>query len=192
LQHRETIERNVNNDLRLNNARTLLRRSGIEVPYPTLHRFSVEALGSGRTRATVPVEDAAPGSEPQVDTGWMRSCLPDERGRRRQLQVWFVTPSLSCYRFVWPCFSESTESAIEACESAWAFYGGVFKLLIPGGAKAIVDETDRLSPKIIDAFLEYAQSRGFVVGPARARRPADKARVERRVRVVRDDCYAAR
>lgn len=187
--HRETIARDVQNGVRLSKVRKLLLRSGIDVPYPTLHRFAVEELGFGRTRATVPVEDGEPGAELQVDTGWMRFCLPDERGRRRQLRVWIFTPSLSRYRFVWPCFAESTRSAIEACEAAWAFYGGVFKVLIPDGTKAIVEKSDPLSPKIIEAFLEYAQSRGFVVDPARARRPTDKARVERSVRVVRDDCY---
>ncbi len=118
--HRETIARQVQNGVRLSKVRKLLLRSGIDVPYPTLHRFAVEELGFGRTRATVPVEDGEPGAELQVDTGWMRFSLPDERGRRRQLRVWIFTPSLSRYRFVWPCFSESTRSAIEACEAAWA------------------------------------------------------------------------
>ena len=39
------------------------------------------------------------------------------------------------------------------------------------------------------AFLEYAQARGFVVDPARVRTPTDKARCERSVPYVRDDCF---
>jgi transposase len=187
--HRDFIARHMESRVRLSKVRKLLLRQGIEVPYPTLHRFAVEELGFGRTRATVPVEDGEPGSELQVDTGWMQFCVPDERGRPRRMRVWIFTPSLSRYRFVWPCFEESTHTAIAACEAAWAFYGGVFKVLIPDGTKAIVEKSDPLSPKITDAFLEYAQARGFVVDPARARRPTDKARVERSVRIVRDDCY---
>jgi hypothetical protein len=38
-------------------------------------------------------------------------------------------------------------------------------------------------------FLEYAQSRGFHVDPTRVRAPRDKARVERSVQTVRDDCF---
>ena len=40
------------------------------------------------------------------------------------------------------------------------------------------------------AFLEYAQVRGFHVDPARVRHARDKARVERAVPTVRDDCFA--
>jgi len=39
-------------------------------------------------------------------------------------------------------------------------------------------------------FLEYAQARGFHIDPARVRKPRDKARVERTVQSVRDDCFA--
>src|SRR5690606_17796183 len=39
-------------------------------------------------------------------------------------------------------------------------------------------------------FQEYAQARGFVVDTARVRKPQDKARVERAIRDVRDDCFA--
>ena len=55
---------------------------------------------------------------------------------------------------------------------------------------AIVDRADPLGATINMAFLEYSQVRGFVIDPARARKAKDKARVERSVRDVRDDCYA--
>lgn len=40
---------------------------------------------------------------------------------------------------------------------------------------AIVDQADRLDPRFNQAFVEYAQSRGFVIDPARVRTPTDKA-----------------
>jgi hypothetical protein len=40
------------------------------------------------------------------------------------------------------------------------------------------------------AFVEYAQSRGFLVDPARVRRPQDKPRVERTVPFVRQSFFA--
>jgi transposase len=82
-------------------------------------------------------------------------------------------------RFVYPCFGETTASAIEACEAAWAFYGGVFHVVIPDNTKAIITTADPLQPRLVPALLEYAQARGFVVDPARVRHPQDKARVER-------------
>lgn len=79
---------------------------------------------------------------------------------------------------------------IAAFEAAWAFYGGVYKAAIVDNLKAIVQHADPTEPRITDAFLEYAQSRGFVIDTARVRKPKDKARVERSVRDVRDDCFA--
>src|SRR3990170_1022914 len=100
------------------------------------------------------------------------------------------SPVLSRYRFVYPVFRETTETAIEACEAAWAFFHGVFRVLIPDNTKTIVQRADPLEPRFTPAFLEYAQARGFVIDPTRVRRPRDKARVERAEPIVRDDCFA--
>jgi hypothetical protein len=40
---------------------------------------------------------------------------------------------------------------------------------------AIIDEADNLEPRMCDTFVEYAQSRGFVIDAARIARPTDKA-----------------
>jgi transposase len=114
---------------------------------------------------------------------------PDVLGKRRRIRAWIFTPSVSRYRFVYPCFNETTETAIEACEAAWEFYGGVFRVLIPDNTKTIINEADPLHPVINDTFLEYSQARGFVIDPARVGKAKDKARVERAVRDVRDDCF---
>ena len=62
--------------------------------------------------------------------------------------------------------------------------------MIPDNTKAIVQVADPLAPRLTAAFLEYAQARGFVVDTTRVRSPKDKARVERAVQTVRDDCFA--
>jgi hypothetical protein len=56
--------------------------------------------------------------------------------------------------------------------------------------KAIVDRSDALEPRLNQAFVEYAQDRGFVVDPARVRSPQDKGRVERTVPFVRQSFFA--
>ena len=185
---RDEIAKHIDAGIKLTKIRKLLKRSGDDIPYATLHRFAVSELGFGRRRATVAVADGEPGKELQVDVGWM-VAITDERGRRRLIKAWIFTPVLSRYRFVYPCFEETTERAIEACEAAWSFYGGVFEVLVPDNAKAIITKADPTEPTFNATFLEYAQSRGFVIDPARARRPTDKARVERTVRYVRDDCF---
>ena len=189
--HREQIAALLRQGLRLSKLRKLLRRRhGVSVPYATLHRFAVAELGFGRAAPTVPVADCAPGEEVQLDTGWMGQLEPDANGRRRRFRAWIFTAVFSRHRFVWPCLPETTASAIEACEAAWDFFGGVFAVLIPDNTKAIVQRADPLDPLINPTFLEYAQARSFVLDPTRVRHARDKGRVERSVPTVRDDCFA--
>ena len=186
---RDFIKEQVDRGLRLTKVRRLLQRRDVSVSYATLWRFASSELGFGETRATIPVADCGPGEELQVDTGWMTLLRPDLLGRRRRFRAWIFTAVRSRYRFVYPVFQETSATAIEACEAAWTFYGGIFKVLIPDNTKAIVQKADPLSPKITRAFLEYSQARGFVIDTTRVRSPRDKARVERAVPDVRADCF---
>jgi len=186
---RDAIERFLDRGVRLSKIRRLLVRQGVAIPYPTLHRFAVAELDFGRTAATVPVADGEPGHEVQLDTGWMTLLGPDARGKQHRMRAWIFTPGVSRLRFVYPCFPETTATAIEACEAAWAFYGGIFRVILPDNTKAIVQHADPLEPTINPVFLEYAQARGFHIDPTRVRHPKDKARVERAVASVRDDCF---
>lgn len=189
VEQRDFIAEKLESGVKLSKIRRLLIRQGVGIAPATLYRFAASELGFGRTRTTIPVADGEAGEEIYLDTGWMTLLEPDERGRRRRFRAWIFTPGVSRYRFVYPCFKETTESAIEACEAAWRFYGGVFKVVIPDNTKTIVNRADPLKPQITSGFLEYAQARGFVIDPARVRQPTDKARVERTVPYVRDDCF---
>ena len=125
----------------------------------------------------------------RLSPGWVGWLKPDLLGRRRRFRAWVFTPVVSRYRFVYVVFRETTETAIEACEAAWRFYGGVFDVVVPDNAKCLVQTADPLEPTINRGFLEYAQARGFVIDTARAGRATDKPRVERTVRVVAEDCF---
>lgn len=188
-RERSFIEGHLENDVRLTKVRKLLQRQGVAVPYATLHRFATQQLGFGKKAATVPLADGKPGDELQIDPGSVGMYEPDGSGVRRKIKVLVFTPNVSRYRFVYPIERETIEAVIAACEAAWAFYGGVFRTLIPDNLKAIVQSADPIEPRLCETFLEYAQVRGFVIDVARVRRPQDKARVERAVRDVRDDCF---
>jgi transposase len=187
-QQREFIEQHLAKRVRLSKVRRLLARKGVDVPNSTLYRFASSELDYSRKPATMPLADGKPGVELQVDTGWMTKLEPRTSQPRRFRAVVFI-PSVSRYRFVYPIERETTAEMIAAFEAAWAFYGGVFAVAIVDNTKAIVDQADPLQPKLIEAFLEYAQARGFQIDTARVRKPTDKARVERSVRDVRDDCF---
>lgn len=190
-EQREVIQRWLAQGLRLTKIRKLLARQGVSITYPTLYRFAVEQLQFGRAATTVPILEGEPGQELQVDTGWVgQLTLPLSAQKHRRFRAWIFTAVLSRYRFVYPTFEETTRRAIEACEAAWEFYGGIFRVLIPDNTKAIIAQPDALTPHLTLAFLEYAQARNFHVDPARVRHPRDKARVERAVPSVREDCFA--
>jgi transposase len=188
---RSAIERWLSDGLRLTKIRKLLARQGVCIAYPTLYRFAVVELHFGRTASTIPIVDGEPGHELQVDTGWVGwLTLSQIPPLRRRFRAWIFTAARSRHRFVYPTFEETTARAIEACEAAWAFYGGIFKVLIPDNTKAIILDPDALAPRITPAFLEYAQARHFHIDAARVHHARDKARVERAVSHVRDDCFA--
>jgi hypothetical protein len=189
-EQREAIQRWLASGLRLTKIRKLLARQGVSICYPTLYRFAVEQLQFGRTAPTIPILDGDPGQELQVDTGWVGWLTLALLSQRRRFRAWIFTAVFSRYRFVYPTFEETTARAIEACEAAWQFFGGIFRVLIPDNTKAIIAQADALTPRVTPAFLEYAQARNFHVDATRVRHPRDKARVERAVPTVRDDCFA--
>jgi len=129
--HREFIAGHLTHHVRLTKIGKLLLRRGVVIEYPTLRRFALAELDFGRGAPSVPVADCDPGAELQVDTGWMTLLEPDLFGKRRRFKAWIFTAVYSRHRFVFPIFHETTESAIQACEAAWDFFGGVFRVLMP-------------------------------------------------------------
>ena len=173
LEQRPAIERWLGDGIRLTKIRKLLVRHGVEIAYPTLHRFAVLELQFGKTATTIPVLDGEPGQELQLDTGWVGWLTLPERKKRR-FRAFIFTAVRSRHRFVYPSFEETTARTIEACEAAWEFFGGVFKVIIPDNTKAIIKKADPLDPRITPGFLEYAQARHFHIDPARVRHARDK------------------
>jgi transposase len=170
----------------------LLGRRGIVVPERTLHRYALEVcdVGRGRRGTTMRVNDGEPGGEVQIDFGRL-GLVPDvTSGRCRVCHALIFTPVVSRYTFVWLTFRQTIDDVIAGCEAAWAFYDGVFATVIPDNMKTIVENADALEPRLNQAFVEYAQSRGFVIDPARVRSPQDKPRVERAVPFVRNSFFA--
>lgn len=188
--HEDEIKAWLAKDLKLVKIQDLLARKGTVVAYRTLNRFATQRCGFGQAKTTVRVADGEPGSELQVDFGRM-GLVPDAAGGgRRMVHALIFTACYSRHCFVWLSHRQTTAAVIEGFEAAWAFFGGVFAVVIPDNMEAIVDEADAVDPRFNAAFLEYAQSRGFVIDPARVRSPKDKPKVERQVQYVRGSYFA--
>jgi hypothetical protein len=153
----------------------LLERQGVVVPYRTLHRFCAERCGYGRTAATtVRVADGEPGAECQLDFGYLGMLADPVSGRQRKVHALIFTACYSRHMFVWLSFTQTLGAFIAGCEAAWAFFGGVFKVLVPDNASAIVAAADAVNPRFTAGWMDNAQSRGFVTDAARVRSPRDK------------------
>jgi transposase len=170
-------------------ARLVLRATGVPVPLRTLQRFVAEELGVERGQSdTVRVVDPDPGVL-EVDFLTLGEFTEIGTGAKRTLHALLCTAGYSRHQFLWPCLGQTQEDLIEGLEAAWTFFGGVFPIVLPDNASAIVKKADPVAPLFTEVFLEYAQSRGFEADPARVRQPRDKARVERQVRFSRDDFF---
>src|SRR5207302_8427649 len=102
-----------------------------------------------------------------------------DAGRRRVCHGLVFTACYSRHCFVWLTFAQTTAAVIDGFEAAWAFFDGVFRTVIPDNLAAVVDKANPLDPRLNQAFVEYAQARGFLIDAARVRHPPDKPRFAR-------------
>ena len=77
--------------------------------------------------------------------------------------------------FVWLTYSQTLAAVIAGCEAAWAFFGGVFKVLIPDNMNAVVTDADAVNPTAHRRLAGLRPARGFATDPARVRPPAGQA-----------------
>jgi transposase len=169
----------------------LLARDGVVVAQRTVQRFIATEFGPRRGQgATVRIADGEPGHELQIDFARLGLINDALTGRRRVCHALIFTAVFSRHMFVWLSFSQTTDAVIAGCEAAWQFFGGVFRVLIPDNLTPVVTKAERIEPRFNEAFVEYAQTRGFVIDPARVRTPTDKPRVERMVQFVRSSFWA--
>ncbi len=179
----------VEDGVQLTNVHGKLERQGVLVPYRTLHRFAVQRCGFGRSRATVRVADGEPGMECQIDFGRLGMMHDPQAGRRRAVHALLFTAVHSRHMFVWLSFTQTLADVIAGCEAAWAWFDGIFRVLVPDNMKPVVIDADPVNPTFSDGWLDYAQARGFGTDPARVRSPKDKPRVERAVQYVRESWW---
>lgn len=131
--HHEEVKDLLGEGLTVVRVHELLGRRGVVVPERTLHRYALEVLGRGRSarKTTVRVADGEPGAECQVDFGKMGLLEDREAGRRRVVHALIFTAAYSRHCFVHLSFRQDLPAVIAGFEAAWAFFGGVFKVVIP-------------------------------------------------------------
>jgi hypothetical protein len=101
---------------------------------------------------------------------------------------------MACSRhmFVRPVLTMDQRAWTQAHVEAFAFFGGVPRRLVPDNLRTGVDKPDLYDPKINRSYAELAEHYGALVDPARARKPRDKARIERPMPYIRDSFWRGR
>jgi transposase len=145
-----------------------------------------------RSKVTVLGEDPAPGSEGQIDYGYLGSWVDPIGGRRRR--VWGFVMVLCCSRhlFLRPVLRMDQATWTECHVEAFRFFGGAPARLVPDNLKTGVIKADLYDPLINRCYAELAAHYGVLIDPARARKPRDKARVERPMPYCRDSFFRGR
>jgi transposase len=185
--HREQIERWLREEkLQLTRIAELLHGREVPVTYTTLRRYvRVNGLANA-LRDTVRVADTAPGEVAEFDFGRLGPLADVITGKRQILWAMNIVLVCSRHQFVWPLLRQTLEEVLAGLESAWRFFGGIPRRVVLDNFPAAVAGADPFNPVITRGFLEYSQVRGFLVDPARVRKPTDKPHTERNVSYVRE------
>jgi transposase len=90
----------------------------------------------------------------------------------------------SSYTYAEARWTETLPDWIGAHVNALDFLGGVMKAAVPDNLKAGITRPSRYEPGVNRTYQDLADHYGFVVLPARIRKPRDKAKVEVAVQIV--------
>ncbi len=168
----------------------LLARDGIEVKESSFYRFiNSRCENHIRKNITVRLPETDPGKYMQADFGYMGLIWDEESGRMRKVHALILTLCHSRYMYIYLSFSQDIRAVIEGFEEGWGHFEGITEIVIIDNLKPAIDKPDKYNPKINRQFLEYAQSRGFIVDPANSGHPTGKPIVERAVPYVRDNFF---
>ena len=105
-------------------------------------------------------------------------------GEVHEAYLFVAVLGASSYTYAEARWSETLPDWIGAHVNALDFLGGVPKASVPDNLKAGITKPSRYEPGVNRTYQDLADHYGFVVLPARIRRPRDKAKVEAAVGIV--------
>ncbi|MDH5274713.1 MAG: IS21 family transposase [Gammaproteobacteria bacterium] len=105
-------------------------------------------------------------------------------GEVHEAHLFVAALGASSYTYAEARWTETLPDWICAHVNALDFLGGVPKAAVPDNLKTGITKPSRYEPGVNRTYQELADHYGFVVLPARVRRPRDKAKVEAAVGIV--------
>nr|WP_307816628.1 IS21 family transposase [Streptomyces sp. CRPSP2-6A1] len=137
-------------------------------------------------------DDVEPGSEAQIDYGFLGQWFNPTTGKRHRMWAFVMVLPASRHMFVRPVVHMDQHAWTLAHAEAFRFFGGVPRRLVPDNLKTGVDKPDLYDPQINRSYAELAAYYRTLVDRARASKPKGKPRVERPMPYVRDSFWSGR
>ena len=150
----------------------------IDMQFPKLPKYTVHLT-------------TEPGKEAQVDFGYV-GMMKNELGELRKAYAFVMTLSHSRYRYVEFVFSQDQVTWAQLHINAFHFFKGVPLRIILDNLKAGVIKSDIFDPTLNETYSELSRFYGFAIDPAKAYKPEQKGKVERSVRIVKEQLIAGR
>jgi transposase len=158
----------------------------VEVPNGHGYARYCQLYGEWRKRLTPTMRQTHVAGE-KLFVDWAGDTVPIfdlTTGEVQAAHLFVAALGASSYVYSEGRWTETLPDWIGAHVNTFDFIGGVPKAVVPDNPKVAVIKPSRYEPGINRTYQELADHYGFVVLPARVRRPRDKAKVENAVGVV--------
>lgn len=135
----------------------------------------------------IPV-DTEPGEVAQVDFGYAGQLWDATTGKPRKAWVFVMVLGHSRHQYAEVVFDQRTATWLELHQRAFAWFGGVPKVIVPDNLKAAVIRAAfgvSSLPELNRSYRELARHHGFRVDPTPPRAPKKKGKVESSVKYVK-------
>ena len=142
----------------------------------------------------IPV-DTGPGEVAQVDFGSIGKRLDPERMVLRQAYVFVMVLGHSRHMYAKIVFDQKVETWLECHVDAFAYFGGVPRVLVPDNLKAAVIRAafgEERRAVLNRSYRELARHYGFAIDPTPPRSPEKKGKVESGVKYVKNNFFKSR
>lgn len=160
----------------------LVSDHGFSGQYHSVRRF-VRRLGHNQPLPFRRME-CAPGEEAQVDFGsGIAITQPD--GKRRRTHVFRIVLSHSRRGYSEVVYRQTTEEFLRCLENAFAYFGGVPRVLVLDNLKAGVLQPDWFDPELNPKLRSFAEHYALALLPTRPRTPRHKGKIESGVGYVK-------
>lgn len=131
-----------------------------------------------------------PGEEAQVDWGHFGHFQIGKA--KRPLSAFVMVLSWSRQIYLEFFLEQRMRAFLSGHNNAFEFFSGIPRVLLYDNLKTAVTERIGEAIKFNETFLTYASKVGFEPRPVNVRRGNEKGRVERSIRFIRDNFFAAR